>query len=114
MKDIQSQLDSRRINIKKVGVKTVSYPITVRDKAQKTQNTIATANMYVNLPHKFKGTHMSRFVEILNEFYGEINIESFHIILDKMKDRLEAEGRRKGEGRLKGKEAVSDKRSAFS
>lgn len=91
MKDIQSQLDSRRINIKKVGIKTVSYPITVRDKAQKQQQTIATANMYVNLPHKFKGTHMSRFVEILNEFHGEIDIKSFHIILEKMKVRLEAE-----------------------
>jgi GTP cyclohydrolase I len=91
MKDIQSQLDSRRINIKKVGVKTVSYPITVRDKAQKRQHTVATANMYVNLPHKFKGTHMSRFLEILNEFHGDIDIESFHVILEKMKDRLEAE-----------------------
>ena len=91
MKDIQSELDSRRINIKKVGIKTVSYPITVRDKAQKRQHTVATANMYVNLPHKFKGTHMSRFVEILNEFHGEIDINSFHIILEKMKARLEAE-----------------------
>jgi len=91
MKDIQSQFDSRRINIKKVGVKTVSYPITVRDKAQKRQHTVATANMYVNLPHKFKGTHMSRFLEILNEFHGDIDIESFHVILEKMKDRLEAE-----------------------
>jgi len=91
MKDIQSQLDSRRINIKKVGVKTVSYPITVRDKAQKLQDTVATANMYVNLPHKFKGTHMSRFVEILNEFRGEIDMKSFHVILEKMKSRLEAE-----------------------
>ncbi|SDP18753.1 GTP cyclohydrolase I FolE2 [Desulforhopalus singaporensis] len=91
MKDIQSQFDSRRINIKKVGVKTVSYPITVRDKAQKKQHTIAKANMYVNLPHKFKGTHMSRFVEILNEFHGEIDIKSFAAILGKMKDRLDAE-----------------------
>jgi len=91
MKDIQSQQDSRRINIKKVGVKTVSYPVTVRDKAQKRQQTVATANMYVNLPHRFKGTHMSRFVEILNEFHGEIDIKSFHVILEKMKDRLEAE-----------------------
>jgi len=91
MKDIQSQRDSRRINIKKVGVKTVSYPITVKDKAQKKQQTIATVNMYVNLPHRFKGTHMSRFVEILNEFHGEIDIKSFHVILEKMKDRLDAE-----------------------
>lgn len=91
MKDIQSQRDSRRINIKKVGVKTVSYPITVKDKAQKKQQTVATVNMYVNLPHRFKGTHMSRFVEILNEFHGEIDIKSFHVILEKMKARLDAE-----------------------
>ena len=91
MKDIQSQKDSRRINIKKVGVKTVSYPITLRDKAQKKQQTVATVNMYVNLPHRFKGTHMSRFLEILNEFHGEIDIKSFHVILEKMKDRLDAE-----------------------
>jgi GTP cyclohydrolase I len=91
MKDIQSLSDSRRINIKKVGVKTVSYPITVLDKAQHRQHTIATANMYVNLPHRFKGTHMSRFVEILNEFHGEITLQSFHRILEKMKSRLEAE-----------------------
>ena len=91
MKDIQSQLDSRRINIKKVGVKTISYPITVRDKSQRHQHTVATVNMYVNLPHRFKGTHMSRFVEILNEFHGEIDIKSFQAVLGKMKDRLEAE-----------------------
>jgi GTP cyclohydrolase I len=91
MKDIQSLSDSRRINIKKVGVKTVSYPVTVLDKAQHRQHTIATANMYVNLPHEFKGTHMSRFVEILNEFHGEITLQSFHRILEKMKIRLEAE-----------------------
>lgn len=91
MKDIQSQFDSRRINIKKVGVKEVSYPITVKDKAQKTQHTVANANLYVNLPHHFKGTHMSRFVEILNEFHGEITIKSFSAILKKMKQRLDAE-----------------------
>ena len=72
-------------------MKTISYPITVRDKSQKRQHTVATVNMYVNLPHKFKGTHMSRFVEILNEFHGEIDIKSFHAVLGKMKDRLEAE-----------------------
>lgn len=91
MKDIQSQFDSRRINIKKVGVKKVSYPITVKDKAQKKQHTIATANLYVNLPHEFKGTHMSRFVEILNEYRGEITMKRFASILAKMKERLDAQ-----------------------
>ncbi|PIE03399.1 MAG: GTP cyclohydrolase I FolE2 [Acidobacteria bacterium] len=91
MKDIQSQFDSRRINIDKVGVKGVSYPITLRDKSRKNQHTVGTANMYVNLPHKFKGTHMSRFVEILNEFHGQVDINNFATILERMKERLDAE-----------------------
>ena len=91
MKDIQGQRDHRRINIKKVGVKNISYPITLRDKARSIQRTVATVNMYVNLPHHFKGTHMSRFVEILNRFHGEITLASFHLILEEMKERLQAE-----------------------
>lgn len=91
MKDIQNLEDHRRINIKKVGVKTISYPITVLDKARSKQHTIATVNMYVNLPHHFKGTHMSRFVEILNRFHGAIDIGKFRCILEEMKERLEAE-----------------------
>ncbi len=91
MKDIQNQPDFRRINIQKVGVKNISYPITVLDKRNKTQKTVATVNMYVNLPHQFKGTHMSRFIEILNRFHGEINLRNFHLILSKMKTKLQAE-----------------------
>jgi len=90
MKDIQNLHDDRHINIRKVGVKTISYPVTVLDKARKIQKTVATVNMYVNLPHRFKGTHMSRFVEILNRFHGEINLRSFHLILEEMKERLDA------------------------
>ncbi len=91
MKDIQSLRDNRRINIRKVGVKTISYPVTVLDRAQKVQQTVATVNMYVNLPHSFKGTHMSRFVEILNRFHGDFNLQAFHHILQEMKEKLEAE-----------------------
>lgn len=91
MKDIQNLRDDRRISIRKVGVKTISYPVTVLDKARKLQKTVATVNMYVNLPHRFKGTHMSRFIEILNRFRGEINLQSFHVILQEMKERLDAE-----------------------
>ena len=91
MKDIQSLPDLRRISIRKVGVKNISYPIIVLDKERKTQQTVARVNMYVNLPHRFKGTHMSRFVEILNRFHGKFNLRSFHLILEEMKDRLEAE-----------------------
>lgn len=91
MKDIQGQRDHRRINIKKVGVKNISYPISLLDKARTIQRTVATVNMYVNLPHLFKGTHMSRFIEILNRFHGEINLESFHLVLHEMKEKLQAE-----------------------
>jgi GTP cyclohydrolase I len=91
MKDIQNLHDDRRINIRKVGVKTISYPITVLDREKKLQQTVATVNMYVNLPHHFKGTHMSRFVEILNQFHGEFNLQQFRRILEEMKQRLDAE-----------------------
>lgn len=91
MKDIQNLQDDRRISIRKVGVKTISYPVTVLDREKKLQHTVATVNMYVNLPHRFKGTHMSRFVEILNRFHGEFNLRKFHLILQEMKERLDAE-----------------------
>ncbi|NLX19702.1 MAG: GTP cyclohydrolase I FolE2 [Desulfobulbus sp.] len=91
MKDIQSLHDSRRIDIRKVGVKSVAYPIIVLDKACATQSTLARMNMYVNLPHCFKGTHMSRFIEILNRFHGKFNLKMFRSILEEMKNRLEAE-----------------------
>ncbi len=91
MKDIQNQSDNRKIDIKKVGVKTITYPVTVLDKAQSSQKTIATINMYVNLPHHFKGTHMSRFIEILNRFHGKIDIMNFRAILEEMKMKLDAE-----------------------
>ncbi|OQX13755.1 MAG: hypothetical protein BWK76_15715 [Desulfobulbaceae bacterium A2] len=91
MKDIQSLHDDRRIDIRKVGVKTISYPITLLDKARSVQHTVATVNMYVSLPHRFKGTHMSRFVEILNGFHGGIDLKGMRRVLLEMKHRLEAE-----------------------
>jgi len=91
MKDIQNQQDHRRISIEKVGVKEISYPVTVLDKAHSVQHSVARVNMSVNLPHHFKGTHMSRFIEILNKFHGEINLPSFRHILTEMKERLDAE-----------------------
>ncbi len=91
MKDIQSQRDHRRINIQKVGVKDITYPVMVLDKAKKLQRTVANFNMFVNLPHRFKGTHMSRFIEILNQFHGEFDIKNLGLILEEMKSRLDAE-----------------------
>ncbi len=91
MIDVQSQKDNRHIDIRKVGVKGIKYPITVLDRDKGTQPVNATINMYVNLPHRFKGTHMSRFVEILNEFRGQINIRTFHRILERCREKLHAE-----------------------
>ena len=91
MKDIQNQHDSRRINIRKVGVKDVRYPVIVLDKAHHGQKTVATVNMYVNLPHQFKGTHMSRFVEILNGFHDRFTLSAYQRIMEEMKERLDAE-----------------------
>lgn len=90
MKDIQNLKDFRNIAIDKVGVKDIRYPIVVLDKANKHQHTIASINMYVDLPRHFKGTHMSRFIEVLNEYRREITIENFPNIMKKMKERLNA------------------------
>ena len=90
MIDVQSRRDRRKIDIKKVGVKGIQYPVIVQDRANGIQHVNATVNMYVNLPHQFKGTHMSRFIEILNEVRGQINIRSFEKILLKMREKLNA------------------------
>ena len=91
MIDVQSQKDHRNIEIDKVGVKNIRYPITVRDKENGTQQTVASINMYVNLPHDHKGTHMSRFIEVLSEYRRQISLENFSRILDELKNRLNAE-----------------------
>jgi len=91
MLDIQNQKDYRNIDIDKVGIKGIRYPITVRDKEIKTQQTVASINMYVNLPKDYKGTHMSRLIEILNEHNRSISIQNFSDILSTMKERLNAE-----------------------
>jgi len=90
MIDVQNQPDSRKVEIQKVGVKNIRYPITVLDKAKGVQHTVANVNMYVDLPHHFKGTHMSRFIEILNAYKGEIAIKNFAHILQEMKKTLKA------------------------
>ena len=91
MKDIQNHRDDRNIDIDQVGVKGIRYPITVLDKDMGEQQTVAEINMYVNLPRYYKGTHMSRFVEILNEHSRRISLQNFSEILQEMKDRLNAE-----------------------
>jgi len=91
MKDVQRTRDRRGIHIDQVGVSDLRYPITVLDRANKAQHTVGTFALSVDLPHHFKGTHMSRFVEVLNEHHGEITLRTVPAILTKLKTRLEAE-----------------------
>lgn len=89
--DVQSSEDTRQIAINKVGIKDIRHPVRILDRSGYEQHTIASFNMYVNLPHNFKGTHMSRFVEILNHQEREISVKSFKDMLSEMAERLEAE-----------------------
>jgi GTP cyclohydrolase IB len=89
--DVQGSADTRQIDIDRVGIKSLRHPVMVKDKTSGVQHTVAMFNMYVHLPHHFKGTHMSRFVEILNHHEHEISVESFESILRDMVKRLDAE-----------------------
>jgi len=93
MRDVQSEPDHRNMDIDKVGVKDIRYPVTVRDKTEGIQKTVASINMYVNLPRQYKGTHMSRFVELLAEYTDtkHLDLHSFTDIMEEMKVRLDAE-----------------------
>lgn len=91
MKDVQNSEDTRGIAIDRVGVCDVRYPITVFDRNQEKQSTVATIDLSVDLPHHFKGTHMSRFIEILNRHHGEVTMKNIPQILQELKERLEAE-----------------------
>ncbi|KPA18493.1 GTP cyclohydrolase FolE2 [Candidatus Magnetomorum sp. HK-1] len=91
MKDVQNELDNRNMPINKVGIKDLRYPLTVLDRQKSVQHTIATINMYVDLPHQYKGTHMSRFVEMLHVLQPEISVKRVEKILDKMMEYLQAD-----------------------
>ena len=87
--DVQGSPDTRNIAIDKVGIKGIRHPVRVRDRSQGEQHTVASFNMYVELPHNFKGTHMSRFVAILNNHEYEITVKSFRDMLSEMTTLLE-------------------------
>jgi len=93
--DVQSASDSRKLAIDQVGVKAIRHPMRIQERSGRAQHTIASFNMYVDLPHHFKGTHMSRFVEILCAQEREITVDTFQVMLREMVERLEAE-----EGRI--------------
>src|SRR5215468_2061159 len=90
VEDVQGHADTRQIPINRVGIKDIKHPVRVKDRSAGEQHTIATFNMYVSLPHNFKGTHMSRFVEILHA-EREISVESFRTMLETITTRLEAD-----------------------
>ena len=91
MRDVQSERDHRNLEIQKVGVKGLRYPIIVQDRENGTQHTVAEIQMSVHLPHHFRGTHMSRFLEILNRHRGNIASDNLTEILAEMRKKLDAE-----------------------
>jgi len=91
MHDKQNERDTRELRIDKVGVRGLRFPIQIRDKARVLQNTIATIGMYVDLPKEFKGTHMSRFIEVLNAHGTVVHVENITDILHAMQKKLNAD-----------------------
>jgi len=91
MQDKQNERDHRDLRIDKVGVRGLRFPIEIRDKAHATQNTIATIGMYVDLPKEFKGTHMSRFIEVLNSHGNLVHVDNITDILQAMRKKLHAD-----------------------
>lgn len=89
--DVQNDADTRNIAIDKVGIKSIRHPVKISTRNDTNQHTIAEFSMYVSLPQHLKGTHMSRFIDILNQQDKEINIDSFANMLDVTVQKLEAD-----------------------
>lgn len=91
MEDVQGRQDRRGIPLNQAGVSDLSYPIVVLDRSNERQRTIARIAMSVGLPHHFKGTHMSRFIEVLEAHRGEVTMRTLPAILGDLRQRLDAE-----------------------
>ena len=89
--DTQGLADNRNLSINKVGIKDILHPMIIKQRSGKNQTTVANFNMYVNLPHNLKGTHMSRFVHILNNHEDHITVDTFKKMISEMLVLLEAE-----------------------
>jgi len=92
--DVQGTPDTRRISIDKVGIKDIRHPVRISDRSGGEQHTVATFSMFVELPHNFKGTHMSRFVQILNQHEREISVRTFRHMIGETTELLEADNGR--------------------
>lgn len=90
MVDIQAMKDDRRVPIQKVGVKGARYPITLLDRSRGKQHTTATVNLFADLPHDFKGTHMSRFIEVFETYRSDLTMPRFLSMLEEIRTSLEA------------------------
>jgi GTP cyclohydrolase I len=90
MVDVQAMKDDRRVPIQKVGVKGARYPITLLDRSHGKQHTTATVNLFADLPHDFKGTHMSRFIEVFEAYRSDLTMPRFLAMLEEIRTSLEA------------------------
>jgi GTP cyclohydrolase I len=90
LKDTQSEKDTRNISIDRVGVKGVRYPIVVKDKENRSQSTVAFVSLAVDLPKEFKGTHMSRFLEVLHNHGPALDVHTAVAIPKELLNRLKA------------------------
>ncbi|MGQ0507886.1 MAG: GTP cyclohydrolase FolE2, partial [Myxococcaceae bacterium] len=90
LKDVQGSPDTREIALDHAGVSDLRYPIVVLDRCHEKQRTVASISMSVGLPHHFKGTHMSRFIEVLNSHRGEVTMRTLPAILAELQSRLDA------------------------
>lgn len=90
MKDVQGERDNRNIPIDRVGVCGVSYPVVVMDPHDNVQHVTAAVKMSVSLPKDFRGTHMSRFIEVLERCRGKMTLSNLEEIVDELKSQLDA------------------------
>ncbi len=90
LKDVQNKHDDRQISIDKVGIKNITYPITLRERSKGTQHTVASVSLSVMLPQEFKGTHMSRFIEVLNIYKDDISLNNIGELLEHMRKTLDS------------------------
>jgi GTP cyclohydrolase IB len=91
VEDVQNHPDVRKVALDHAGVSDLRYPIVVLDRENQVQHTVASISMSVGLPEEFKGTHMSRFIEVLNEHQGELTVRTMPTLLRDLRRRLHAE-----------------------
>lgn len=91
MKDVQNERDERNISIHKVGIHGLSYPVCVREPGGTIQHTVASLNLFVDLPHQYRGTHMSRFIEVTERHAMDMKLSSLDEILKDMLETFDCE-----------------------